>query len=153
AHGRALRGGGRRAGARAPVASVGARGPRDRPSARRRARTGRRNDRRRGRGQADEAFAAAAAAAAQPDIRSLALSERSLLAAGHDDDLAEALALEARSLVEEGQLDGYATSALDLAATARALLRHGQWDEARRQLTVANRLGGGRAHSPPPLPP
>jgi len=101
------------------------------------------------RDQADEAFAAAAAAAAQPDIRSLALSERSLLAAGHDDDLAEALALEARSLVEEGQLDGYATSALDLAATARALLRHGQWDEARRQLTVAKRLAASLTHAIP----
>jgi LuxR family maltose regulon positive regulatory protein len=99
--------------------------------------------------EADEAFAAAAAAADQPDIRSLALSERSLLAAGHDDDLAEALALEARGLIEEGQLDGYATSALDLAATARALLRHGQWDEARRQLTVAMRLAASLTHAIP----
>jgi LuxR family maltose regulon positive regulatory protein len=99
--------------------------------------------------EADEAFAAAAAAADQPDIRSLALSERSLLAAGHDDDLAEALALEARGLIEEGQLDGYATSALDLAATARALLRRGQWDEARRQLTVAMRLAASLTHAIP----
>ncbi len=99
--------------------------------------------------EADEAFAAAVAVAGQPDIRALALSERSLLAAGQDDDLAEALALEARSLVEEGQLDGYATSALDLAATARALLRHGQWDEARRQLTVAKRLAASLTHAIP----
>jgi LuxR family maltose regulon positive regulatory protein len=101
------------------------------------------------RDEADRAFAAAAAAADQPDIRSLALSERSLLAAVHDDDLAEALALEARGLIEEGQLDGYATSALDLAATARALLRRGQWDEARRQLTVAMRLAASLTHAIP----
>ncbi|HZE29654.1 MAG TPA: AAA family ATPase, partial [Gaiellaceae bacterium] len=81
--------------------------------------------------QADRAFAGAAAGSAQPDSHALALSERSLLAAGRDDELAEALALEARRLIEEGQLAGYATSALDLAASARALLRHGQWDEAR----------------------
>ena len=71
--------------------------------------------------QADRAFAGAAAVSDQPESHSLALSERSLLAAGRDDDLAEGLALEAHRLIEEGQLDGYATSALDFAATARAL--------------------------------
>ena len=101
------------------------------------------------RDEADRAFAGAAAVPAQPESHALALSERSLLAAGRDDDLAEALALDARRLIEEGQLDGYATSALDLAATARALLRHGQWDEARRQLTVIQRLVPSLTHAMP----
>ena len=99
--------------------------------------------------QADRAFAGAAAVSDQPESHSLALSERSLLAAGHDDDLAEGLALEAHRLIEAGQLDGYATSALDFAATARALLRHGQWDEARRQLTVTQRLAPRLTHAIP----
>jgi LuxR family transcriptional regulator, maltose regulon positive regulatory protein len=101
------------------------------------------------RDEADRAFAAAAAGSAQAESHALALSERSLLAAGVDDELAEALALEARRLIAEGQLDLYATSALDLAATARALLRHGQWDEARRQLTVAQRLAPSLTHAIP----
>jgi LuxR family maltose regulon positive regulatory protein len=38
---------------------------------------------------------------------------------------------------------------LDLAATARALLRHGRWDEARRQLTITQRLGPSLTHAIP----
>ena len=99
--------------------------------------------------QAERTFAGVAAVSAQPESHALALSERSLLASGRDDDLAETLALEARRLIDEGQLDGYATSALDFAATARALLRHGQWDEARRQLTVTQRLAPSLTHAIP----
>ena len=99
--------------------------------------------------RADEAFAGAATGSAQPESHALALSERSLLAAGRDDDLAEGLALEARRVIEERQLDGYATSALDFAATARALLRHGRWDEARRQLTLTQRLAPSLTHAIP----
>ena len=89
--------------------------------------------------EAESAFTKAAAIS-QPESRALALSERALLASGRDDNLSETLALEARRVIEERQLDGYATSALDHATTARALLRHGRWDEARRQLTLAQRL-------------
>ena len=39
--------------------------------------------------------------------------------------------------------------ALDLAATARALLRHGRWDEARRQLTITQRLAPSLTHAIP----
>ena len=39
-----------------------------------------------GDGRADHAFAGAAAVSAQPESHALALSERSLLAAGRDDD-------------------------------------------------------------------
>jgi LuxR family transcriptional regulator, maltose regulon positive regulatory protein len=96
---------------------------------------------------ADRVFAEAATSSAQPESQALALSERALLAA--DDDLAETLALEAHRLIEDGQLDNYATSALDLAASARALLRHGQWDEARRQLTITHRLAPSLTHAIP----
>lgn len=99
--------------------------------------------------QADRAFAGVSAVSGQPDSHALALSERSLLAAGRDDDLAEGLALEAHRLIDDGQLDGYATSALDFAATARALLRHGRWDEARRQLTITQRLAPSLTHAIP----
>jgi LuxR family maltose regulon positive regulatory protein len=94
--------------------------------------------------RADAVLASAAEAsdrAGSTESRALALSERALIASSvHHEDASEALALEARRLIEDGELDGYATSALDLAATTRALLRHGRWDEARRQLTVAQRL-------------
>jgi LuxR family maltose regulon positive regulatory protein len=98
---------------------------------------------------ADQVFAVAANGSTQPESHALALSERSLLAAGRSDEEAEALALEARRLIEESELDAYATAALDLAATARALLRHGRWDEARRQLTVAQRLAPYLTHAIP----
>ncbi len=98
---------------------------------------------------ADRVFTEAAAASAQPENHALALSERSLLAAGHDDERAEALALEAQCLIEDRELYAYPTAALDLAATARALLRHGRWDEARRQLTVTQRLAPFLTHAIP----
>jgi LuxR family transcriptional regulator, maltose regulon positive regulatory protein len=102
--------------------------------------------------RADRALAKAAEASnrlGRAESRSLALSERSLLATARDDDEAETLALEAHRLIEDGELDAYATSALDLAATARALLRHGRWDEARRQLTITQRLAPSLTHAIP----
>jgi LuxR family transcriptional regulator, maltose regulon positive regulatory protein len=101
---------------------------------------------------ADRVLATAAEASdrlGRAESRALALSERSLLAAGRDEEEAETLALEARRLIEDGGLDAYATSALDLAATARALLRHGRWDEARRQLTITQRLAPSLTHAIP----
>jgi LuxR family maltose regulon positive regulatory protein len=93
---------------------------------------------------ADAVFADAAEAAERlgsSETSVVALAERSLLAAASDDhQRAEELALEARDLVESGNLGSYPTSALALVASARGLLRHGQWDRARRQLTVAARL-------------
>jgi LuxR family maltose regulon positive regulatory protein len=98
---------------------------------------------------ADQVFAVAATGSTQPESHALALSERSLLAAGNDDERAEALALEAQRLIEDRELDAYPTAALDLAATARALLRHGRWDEARRQLTITQRLAPFLTHAIP----
>ena len=75
------------------------------------------------------------------DTRVVAISERSLLAAARDDPAtAEKLAIQAHELVEEAGLQGYATSGIELAATARALLRHGRWDQARASLRAAGRL-------------
>jgi LuxR family transcriptional regulator, maltose regulon positive regulatory protein len=75
------------------------------------------------------------------ETRAVAMAELSLLAAARDDHRrAEALALEAYELVEASELGDYATSALSFAASARALLRRGQWDKARRHLTAAERL-------------
>ncbi len=102
--------------------------------------------------RADQALAKAAEASdrlGRSESRSLALSERSLLAAARADEEAETFALQAHRLIEDGELDAYATSALDLAATARALLRHGRWDEARRQLTITQRLAPSLTHAIP----
>jgi len=101
---------------------------------------------------ADRVLATAAEASdrlGRTESRALALSERSILAAGRDDEEAESLALEARRLIEDGDLDAYATSALDLAASARMLLRHGQWDEARRQLIITQRIAPSLTYAIP----
>jgi LuxR family transcriptional regulator, maltose regulon positive regulatory protein len=92
----------------------------------------------------DAIFADAAEAAeclGATDTRVVAISERSLLAAARDEPgAAEMLSVRAHALVEEGQLGSYVTSSIELAATARALLRHGRWDQARGCLTTARRL-------------
>ncbi len=65
------------------------------------------------------------------DCATLALATASLLANAHNDaDEAEALALQARELVESARLDDYATSALTYVAGARAALRHNNWTRA-----------------------
>jgi LuxR family maltose regulon positive regulatory protein len=97
---------------------------------------------------ADAADAAECLAAT--DTRVVAISERSLLAAARDEPAAaETLSLQAHSLVEDGRLDGYATSSIELAATARALLRHGRWDQARACLTAARSLTPSLTHALP----
>jgi LuxR family maltose regulon positive regulatory protein len=75
------------------------------------------------------------------DMRVVAISERSLLAAAQGDTPgAEALATEASRLIESANLDGYVTSAMALATSARAQLRHGRWDCARAHLAKAQLL-------------
>jgi LuxR family maltose regulon positive regulatory protein len=94
--------------------------------------------------KADSIFAEAASEAERlgsAETRVIAVAERSLLASTRGDfQDAETLALEACSLVEANDLDDYSTSALALVASARSLLRHGLWDKARRQLTLAEKL-------------
>jgi hypothetical protein len=71
----------------------------------------------------------------------VALSERSLIAMARDDHIAAGeLAHEAHEIVATEQLEDYPSSAIELAASARVLLRHGQWDDARKHLTAARRV-------------
>jgi LuxR family maltose regulon positive regulatory protein len=75
------------------------------------------------------------------ETRVMALGERSVLAGARGDfQKAEGLAIEACELVEDTELKSYSTSALALAASARAMLRHGKWEKARHQLTLAQNL-------------
>jgi LuxR family transcriptional regulator, maltose regulon positive regulatory protein len=102
---------------------------------------------------ADVSFAAAAEAAERsgaPDVRMVAIAERSLLAADSEDyRAAEQFAFEARDLLATGPLSDYATGAIVRAVAARAFLRHGRWDDARRELALAERLAGSMTHALP----
>ena len=75
------------------------------------------------------------------DTRIIAISERSLLASARDEHAAaEMHSLRARALAEASRLDGYTTSALELAASARTSLRSSHWDQARSNLASAHSL-------------
>jgi LuxR family transcriptional regulator, maltose regulon positive regulatory protein len=75
------------------------------------------------------------------ETRVIALGERSVLAGARGDYReAEELAAEACEVMEDTELKNYSTSALALAASARAMLRHGTWEKARQQLTLAENL-------------
>ena len=72
---------------------------------------------------------------------SLVLAERALLALGQDDvDSAEALLGLARATVRDAGLEGYATTALVHAATARCALRRGDPGAASDELAHAHAL-------------
>jgi LuxR family transcriptional regulator, maltose regulon positive regulatory protein len=94
--------------------------------------------------RADGILAQAAAEADRlgaTDTQVVALSERSIIASSQNDvPTAERLALEAHELVESSRLEGYATTAMAFAASARASLRHGRWDDARADLDKVERL-------------
>jgi LuxR family transcriptional regulator, maltose regulon positive regulatory protein len=84
------------------------------------------------------------------ETRVIALGERSVLAGARGDYReAEALAVEACDLMEDTELKDYSTSALALAASARAMLRHGLWEKARHQLTLAENLMPTLTHALP----
>jgi LuxR family maltose regulon positive regulatory protein len=98
-------------------------------------------------GQTERADAILAEAAAEAsrlgatDTQVLALGERSTIASARNDaSAADRLANEAHELVEKSGLDGYATTAIALTASARAALRHGRWDVARAELAKADEL-------------
>jgi LuxR family transcriptional regulator, maltose regulon positive regulatory protein len=75
------------------------------------------------------------------DTRIIAISERSLLASARNEHAAaEMHSLRARALAEASRLDGYTTSALELAASARTSLRSSHWDRARSSLASAHTL-------------
>jgi LuxR family maltose regulon positive regulatory protein len=84
------------------------------------------------------------------ETRALAIAERALIAAGREDHAAaEALSSRAHDLVDQHGLGGYATSALGLAESARALLRRGRWGDARAQLNGALQLTPSLTHALP----
>jgi LuxR family maltose regulon positive regulatory protein len=98
-------------------------------------------------GQAERADAILAEAASEAervgatDTQVVAIGERSLIAAAQNDlSAAEQLAVDAHALIEKGNVEGYGTSALALAASARAQLRQGRWEEARADLDKVRRL-------------
>jgi LuxR family transcriptional regulator, maltose regulon positive regulatory protein len=103
--------------------------------------------------RADAVLADAAEAAelvGATETRAVALAERALIAAGHDDHAAaEALSSRARDLVDHHGLGGYSTSALELAESARAQLRHGRWADARAHLNSALHLTPSLTHALP----
>jgi LuxR family transcriptional regulator, maltose regulon positive regulatory protein len=90
--------------------------------------------------EADALLAAAAEAAVAVgcvETRMLAAAQQSLIAREDGDQFrADALATEARGLAAGAELDGCPTSAIALAAAARAALGHGRIGEA-RDLTAA----------------
>ena len=94
--------------------------------------------------RADEALASAAACAAShgsTETQVMAVSQRSLLAGKRgDDDLADELAKEASGLVASSGVQGAPARAFEAAASARAMLHVGRWNEARAGLTAAQEL-------------
>ena len=106
-----------------------------------------------GRADADATFAAAAEAAQRPgdaDAGALAAAERALLAAAADDQsAAERLALRAREVAAGDPVQEHVGRALAHAVAARALLRHGRWDDARHALAAAEGLAGPLSHALP----
>jgi LuxR family transcriptional regulator, maltose regulon positive regulatory protein len=93
---------------------------------------------------ADETLESAAEEAAASGATATliaALTERALVAVVRDDgDVAERLALEARVIGSHAAPPETAFGALAAAVSARFLLRHGHWDEARAELATAERL-------------
>lgn len=91
--------------------------------------------------EADSLLAEAARAAAVrgcPETQMIAVSQRSVLARWRDDlDAADALAAEATEILTVAELENCPTSAIALAASARAKLRHGRWAEARDLVDAA----------------
>jgi LuxR family maltose regulon positive regulatory protein len=105
-------------------------------------------------GRADAILAEAAAEAHRlgaTDTEVVAISERSIIAEALNDlPAAETLAHEAHELVGKASLDGYGTSAIALAASARASLRHGRWDDARADLDRVRALRPPSSRGLPP---
>jgi LuxR family transcriptional regulator, maltose regulon positive regulatory protein len=84
------------------------------------------------------------------NARRLALAERSLLAGAAGDHVrARDLADEARSLLGGRERGVWATSAIEVAASARAELRVGRWQQARTEIAEAESLTPTLTHALP----
>ena len=103
--------------------------------------------------RADALFAHAdevAAAVGAVDVRRLALAQRSLLAeSAGDRPRAQELAGAAEALAGPSGPGPYAPGAIELAAIARAELRHGDWQAARAALDGAQTLVPVLTHALP----
>jgi LuxR family maltose regulon positive regulatory protein len=103
--------------------------------------------------RADAILSRAAHAAERLDStesRMLALTQRSLLAAARGDrGDADALLAAALDTMNAATLNGYPTSALTLAVSARSLLLHGHVREAGSALATARRLSAGLTNGLP----
>lgn len=85
--------------------------------------------------------AQAAAAAGATESHVVALGERALIAAElGEHDRADELSDELHELVASSAVEGYLARSVDCAATARTMLRHGHWNEARIALTTGREL-------------
>ena len=101
--------------------------------------------------RADELFGRAARAAARlgsTETQALAIAERALLAEARGEPATADAHLRRIPAVGD-HLDGFASYALALAASARVLLRRGLWAEARQALGSAHGLARGLTEALP----
>jgi LuxR family maltose regulon positive regulatory protein len=88
---------------------------------------------------ADAAVTAATIGATESHV--IALGERALIADDlGDHDQADSLSAELHELLAASAVEAYLARAVDSAATARTMLRHGRWNEARAALTAGREL-------------
>ena len=83
------------------------------------------------------------------EARRLALAERSLLAAAAGEHARARDLVDAEGSLVGGEQSARATTALELAASARAGLRAGRWQQARTELEGAERLASTLTHALP----
>jgi LuxR family maltose regulon positive regulatory protein len=71
----------------------------------------------------------------------MALGQRALIADERGEhERADALSTELHELLAASPVDAYGARSVDFAATARTMLRHGRWNEARAALTAGQEL-------------
>ena len=75
------------------------------------------------------------------EVEAIALAERSLIASelGHHEG-ADELSGRVQQLVVREAVEGYPARGLDCATTARSMLRHGRWNEARAALSTGQEV-------------
>jgi LuxR family maltose regulon positive regulatory protein len=88
-----------------------------------------------------EAAEAARAAGDLTESHVMALGQRALIADERGEhERADALSTELHELLVASPVDAYVARSVDFAATARTMLRHGRWNEARAALTAGQEL-------------
>jgi len=84
---------------------------------------------------------AAEAALGATESHVIALGQRALIADERGEHArADALSTELHELLAASPVDAYVARSVDFAATARTMLRHGRWNEARAALTAGQGL-------------